>query len=131
MHARRLTAEILRYESPVQRLGYYVLEDCELGGSTVRRGDMILACVGAANRDPLVFQQPDVFDVARLSPKQHMALGKGMHYCVGGPLAVLEGTIAIPAFIAAFPSSTLVEREPVWAPTSSHRRPLRLLVTTR
>ncbi len=131
VHLRRLTAEILRYESPVQRLGYYVLEDCELGGSSLRRGDMILACVGAANRDPQIFSQPDVFDITRSSDKQHMALGKGMHYCVGGPLAVLEGTIAIPAFIAAFPSSTLAEPEPAWAPTSSHRRPLRLLVTTR
>ena len=92
---------------------------------------MILACVGAANRDPQIFSQPDVFDITRSSDKQHMALGKGMHYCVGGPLAVLEGTIAIPAFIAAFPSSTLAEPEPAWAPTSSHRRPLRLLVTTR
>lgn len=131
VNVRRLTAEILRFESPVQRLGYYVQEDCQLGGAELKRGDQILACVGSANRDPQIFPAPDVFDERRSPAKQHMALGKGIHYCVGGPLALLEGHIAIPAFIKAFPEASLLDSEPVWAPTSSHRRPLRMMVALR
>lgn len=113
--------EIMRYESPVQRVGYITQVETELGGVALRPGDVVLAGLGAANRDPAVFADPERLDLTRNAAK-HLALGRGIHYCIGGPLALLEGSIAIPAFLQRFPALELVSDEPAWAPTSAHRR---------
>ncbi|WP_262402988.1 cytochrome P450 [Actinomadura sp. CNU-125] len=67
--------------------------DVNIGGELIRRGDQILLCLGAANRDPEVFAEPDEFDLAR-NATEHLAFGHGMHGCLGGVLAELQAGVA-------------------------------------
>lgn len=85
--------EMLRYESPVQRGTFrHATEPLEIRGRTIGRGEMVAALIGAANRDPDVFPDPDRFDIAR-SPNRHLAFGVGMHACLGAMLARAEARI--------------------------------------
>lgn len=86
--------ELLRYDPPVQLTARSALDDVELAGRLIERGQMILMLVGAANRDPDVFPDPDRLDLTR-KPERHLAFGLGIHYCLGAPLARLEGQIAL------------------------------------
>jgi cytochrome P450 len=87
--------ECLRYDGPVERaLNRWAAVDVELGGHTIRRGDGVIVILGSANRDPERFPDPDVIDLDRDDTK-HVAFGRGSHYCLGAPLARLEGEIAI------------------------------------
>lgn len=87
-------AEALRYDSPLQLTKRLALVDTEIGGRQVRAGDELLLCLGAANRDPAVFDRPDEFDLGRTGGG-HLAFGHGMHGCLGGPLAQAQAEIAI------------------------------------
>jgi P450-derived glycosyltransferase activator len=87
--------ETLRYDPPVQRTVRCALTDVELDGQLVRRGQFVVTLIGAANRDPEAYADPDVFDIQRRSPVDHLAFSSGIHYCVGAPLARLEATIAL------------------------------------
>jgi cytochrome P450 PksS len=101
---RTAVEEMLRYESPVENtLSRWAMEDIEIGGVTIPRGDIVLATVLGANRDPSVFPNPDAFDITR-DPNKHIAFGNGIHYCLGAPLARMEGAIAINAMLAALPN---------------------------
>jgi cytochrome P450 len=92
--APRVVEETLRFDPPVQRTSRYALEDLELAGTTVRKGQEVTILLGAANRDPLVYENPDVFDIHRDPGAEHLAFSSGIHYCIGAPLARLEATIA-------------------------------------
>jgi cytochrome P450 len=72
----------------------------------MRRGDYVLQMLGAANRDPAVFDQPDDFQITR-QPNRHLAFGTGAHQCAGMALARLEGAVAISRFLARFPDYAL------------------------
>lgn len=85
--------EMLRYESPAPYIGRLATEDFELHGQTLRRGEPIILLLGAANRDPEVFHQPDDLDLRR-HPNPHLAFGFGHHTCLGAPLARFEAQIA-------------------------------------
>ena len=99
--------EMLRYESPVSSTSMrWALEDVVLHGQVVPRGEMVLASLLAANRDPDVFENPDTFDIRR-NPNKHMAFGYGIHYCLGAPLARMEGAIAINSLFQRFPNLQL------------------------
>jgi cytochrome P450 len=93
--------EMLRYESPFQRNMRRVALDVAVGGKLLRRGDLVLQILGAANRDPAVFPAPDRFDIAR-QPNRHLAFGFGIHFCVGAPLARLEALIALGTMLRRF-----------------------------
>ncbi len=94
--------EILRYEGPVEiPMLRWAFEDVEIGGVTIPQGDVVVPCLMAANRDPAVFANPDTFDITR-QPNPHIAFGFGIHYCLGAPLARLEGTIALTRLLARF-----------------------------
>jgi cytochrome P450 len=92
--------EFLRYDSPVQFMGRIAPEDVECGGQPIRRGDLVLPVLAAANRDHGHFPEPDRLDVTR-QPNHHLALGHGHHYCAGAPLARLEGRIAFTLMLTA------------------------------
>lgn len=87
--------ETLRYDPPVQRTVRCALQDVDLDGHPVRRGQYVVTLIGAANRDPEAFADPETFDIARASPADHLAFSSGIHYCVGQPLARLEATVAL------------------------------------
>jgi cytochrome P450 len=119
--------EILRYESPIQRGWRRVAEDVELRGRSLKAGDLVYYMFGAANRDPDVFPDAERFDLER-SQNRHIAFGYGIHFCVGAPLARLEGSIALTTLFRRFPDIALTDDPVVWQPSVHVRCPLRLMV---
>ncbi|MEV4218880.1 cytochrome P450 [Nonomuraea sp. NPDC049725] len=108
---QQVVEEVLRYDPPVQLTMRVTLEDVELAGTAVPAGSAVLALVGAANRDPAAFADPDRFDVER-TPGRHLAFGLGIHFCLGAPLARLEGEIALRALAQAAPKLELADPAP-------------------
>jgi cytochrome P450 len=103
--------EVLRFESSNQLGNRITTQAVEVGGVHMAAGTQITLCIGAANRDPAQFSEPDRMDIAR-SPNRHLAFGSGPHQCAGMNLARLEGSIAISRFLARFPDYRLAG-EPV------------------
>jgi cytochrome P450 len=103
--------EFLRFEPSNQLGNRRTLQACNLGGVDLPAGTLITLCIAAANRDPAVFEQPDVLDIERTANK-HLAFGFGIHQCAGLSLARLEGRIAIGRFVQRFPGYRLTA-EPV------------------
>ena len=101
--------EMLRYDSPVIQTGRIATEDVELGGRHIAKGASISLSLGAANRDPGVYQEPDKFDIER-ADTQHLAFGGGVHLCLGHSLARLQTQIAISRLLEAFPDLRLASR---------------------
>ncbi|MES2937637.1 MAG: cytochrome P450 [Pseudomonadota bacterium] len=100
--------EFLRFESSNQLGNRRALRACEVGGTALPEGALVTLCIGAANRDPAQFAQPDTLDLAREN-NRHLAFGFGIHQCAGLSLARLEGRIAIGRFLARFPGYRLTE----------------------
>ena len=103
--------ESLRFDSPVQTTFRRVRADCAVNGVEVRARDNVAVLVGAANRDPEVFEEPDRLDVGR-AHCPHLSLGRGIHHCLGGLLARLEGRIAFEMLLDRFARIELVGRRP-------------------
>jgi cytochrome P450 len=103
--------ELLRFDGPVNPgLTRFALEDLEIGGVRIPRGEMVLLAIAAADRDPRRYPDPDRLDVGAVDPG-HLAFGHGMHYCLGAPLARLEGQIAFTAMLTRLPGLALAARE--------------------
>lgn len=99
--------EMLRFTNPVHQIApRYALEDVELGGQHIPKGGTVIVGVASANRDETAFVNAHAFDIAR-NPNPHIAFGLGIHYCLGAPLARLEGKIAFDALLARFPNLSL------------------------
>lgn len=99
--------ELLRFESPVERsLTRWAATDVELGGHTIRRGELVIAVLGSANRDPARFAESDSFDLGR-SDTKHVGFGRGSHYCLGAPLARVETEIALRTLFDRLPALRL------------------------
>lgn len=99
--------ELLRYDSPVERaLTRWVAQDVELAGKSLKRGDLIIAVPASANRDETHFDNPTELRFDRKT-NAHIAFGKGVHYCLGSPLARLEGEIALNTLFRRLPGLTL------------------------
>ncbi|UOQ43281.1 cytochrome P450 [Halobacillus salinarum] len=106
--------ECLRYYSPVDfSTARWAEEELTLRGRTIKRGDLVLASLSSANRDEKKFDNPDEFDITR-KPNSHIAFGYGIHFCLGAPLARLEGKIAFQKLLTAFPHIKLAEKRPEW-----------------
>lgn len=112
--------ELLRLDSPVQAAGRTATADQTIAGVDIRRGETVLVCVAAANRDPAVYDDPGVFRPGRPGPAP-LTFGHGAHYCLGTPLARLEITTALRHILRRRP--TLVDR-PTWRDTPAIRGPL-------
>lgn len=98
--------EILRYDNPVQITYRSALEDAEIKGKTIRKGDLVNTILGSANRDPERFNNPNTFDITR-SEGRHLSFGLGIHYCIGAPLVKLEAEIAFETILRRFPNMKL------------------------
>ena len=106
--------EVLRYRSPVQWMFRASLCDVAMHGQVIPAGKLVLPVVGAANRDPKVFANPDRFEITR-NPNPHIAFGHGIHFCLGAPLARLEARIALPDLFARLTNLEIVSADP-WKP---------------
>ena len=102
--------ELLRYDGPVEKsTERFAREDVELGGQLIPRGEMVLLVIAAADRDPARFDDPDALDITR-EDTRHLAFGKGIHHCLGAPLARMEGQIAISTLLRRMPNLRLKEQ---------------------
>ena len=102
--------ELLRYYSPVEMATErYPREDVPIAGTTIPRGALVHAVIGSANRDERQFPNPEVLELAR-EPNRHLAFGQGVHFCLGAPLARLEGQIAINTLLRRLPDLRLAVR---------------------
>jgi cytochrome P450 len=119
--------ESIRFNGAVQFLTRVALEDLEVGGQIIRRGQVLYLLVGAANRDPAHFPDPDRFDVAR-TPGKHVAFGLGGHYCLGAPLARLQGQVALRALLDRLPGLHLTGGTPRYRANFMLRGPQALSV---
>jgi cytochrome P450 len=117
--------EMLRLEPPVQLMARTVRVPVRFGQHTLRAGEGVFLSIAAANRDPEVFERPDVLDPRRRS--RNVAFGAGIHYCVGARLARLEAQVALATVLERLPKISLVE-EPQWQPTIATRALQRLVV---
>ena len=112
--------ELLRYDSPVQRTARIPSTDVTIEGHTLPRGTMVVAAIGAANRDPAHFVDPDRLDISRRD-NRHVSFGFGIHFCLGAPLARLEGQVALGTLIRRAPHLQQASEELEWRESSTLR----------
>ncbi|MGH7348747.1 MAG: cytochrome P450 [Candidatus Rokuibacteriota bacterium] len=103
--------ELLRFDGPVQRTARIPSEDVTIGGQTIGKGEMVMPFLGAADRDPTQFPDPDRLDITR-ADNRHIAFGMGIHFCLGAPLARMEGQIAINTLLGRLPKLALATDRP-------------------
>lgn len=104
--ARSAVEETLRFDPPVMFTGRIAMDEIPLNGITISKGAQVIVLIGAANRDETVFTDPHRFDIAR-APNPHLAFGMGIHFCLGAPLARVEGEIALATIARRLPSMKL------------------------
>jgi cytochrome P450 len=112
--------EMLRFESPVQSTARWADRDVDVCGVTVPKGALVVTFIGGANRDPEVFENPDVFDVRRPNARDHLSFSAGVHYCIGAALARAEGRIGLQRLFERYPDLELAG-EPTLRPTRTLR----------
>ncbi|WP_346109585.1 cytochrome P450, partial [Nonomuraea maheshkhaliensis] len=121
--------ELLRLESPIPFTARVTTEEVRLDGGVIPAGARVLALVGAANRDPAVFAEPDGLVVSR-SPNPHLAFGAGTHLCLGAPLVRQAGALLLGGLLTRYPELRPVGDPPVWAPSMVPRRLTGFTLTT-
>jgi cytochrome P450 len=119
--------EFLRYEAPTQRGIRTVREDFEIDGFKIKAGEILHLMIGAANRDPEQFDDPDRLDITR-NPNRHVTLGHGVHYCLGASLARMELRAAVGSFIERFPDYRLATDNILFMDRTASRRPTSIVV---
>ena len=100
--------ETLRYDGPVHCVLRVTTEDVEVGGTLIKARTPVHVVVGAANRDPAVFQEPDRFDIMR-EPNDHLGLGEGIHFCIGAAPARVQAKVAVQMLLERFPHLRLLD----------------------
>jgi hypothetical protein len=108
------------YDNPVQIVWRVATEDLEIGGKQIRRGQVINLLIGAANRDPAQFPDPDRLDFSRLE-NRHAGFGFGIHFCLGAPLSRLEGEIALNTVLHRLPNLRLEMEALEWQESPTFR----------
>lgn len=109
--------EMLRYDSPVQLTSRIAMQDIEFNGQHIKRAQQVATLLGAANRDALMFADPDTLDITRSNAGQHIGFGNGIHYCLGAPLARMEAEIAFSTMLRRLPSLSLTDEAPTYRET--------------
>lgn len=120
--------EALRFDSSIQKQSRIAGEDIDIHGQKIKKGDYVHFMIGAANRDPLRFSNPERFDITR-KDSGNVSFGHGIHFCIGAPLARLEARIAIRHLIERMPRIKVIEPLPRYAELFAVRKPLQLWVT--
>jgi pimeloyl-[acyl-carrier protein] synthase len=120
--------ELLRYESPIQYTSRLAPDDLELGGKTIRKRQAVIAVMGAANRDPERYPDPDRLDITR-KDNRHLAFAWGAHFCFGAPLARVEGHVAFETMLRRMPDMKLVPGPASWRANMGFRGLTTLPVT--
>ena len=105
--------EMLRYDNPVQITYRAALEDADIRGKRIRKGDLVNSIVGSANRDPRRFSNPDQFNITR-NEGRHLGFGLGIHFCIGAPLVRLEAEIVFDTILRRFPGIRLATETLEW-----------------
>ena len=105
--------EALRFEGSVTMVGRHTVEPFEIGDLVIPPEQVLYFILGAANRDPAVFNEPERFDIGR-AHNPHLAFGAGIHFCLGAPLARLEGEIAFERLLRRYPALELTDPAPRW-----------------
>jgi len=123
---RNAVEEMLRWDGPSLSTVRVAAEDFEMRGKTIRKGDRVFLLNAAADRDPEVFEDPDRFDIRRPEASRHVSFGWGIHFCIGAPLARLEGEVAFPRLVERLGAFTLAEDDPPWSDSLLARGLLRL-----
>jgi cytochrome P450 len=118
--------EALRYDAPLQYLPRVALQDLRFGDEVVHAGESVIIFIGAANRDPSVFPDPDTFTIQRAGQGRHLALAFGPHFCLGASLARLEGEIALGTLARRFPDARLLDDEVRYGGSAMLRKVLEL-----
>jgi cytochrome P450 len=113
--------EMLRFYPPVNRTARVLVDDLELYGTTLKKGQIIILMLGAGNRDPRVFERPDSFDITRPRSGKILSFGAGHHFCVGSHLARLEAKIAIQSLLKELPGMSLDRDSIAWRGESRFR----------
>ncbi len=111
--AETAVEELLRYDGPVGSVARSVLEDVEIGGKTIEKGQRVFCMLNAANHDPHHFDNPGILDIRR-EKNRHLIFGYGIHFCVGAPLARMEARCALPAMMRRMKAIELGDGPPVW-----------------
>ncbi|GAA3572382.1 cytochrome P450 [Amycolatopsis ultiminotia] len=117
--AENAVEEVLRFDSPVQLTTRFARRPTAIGGFDAPEGSQVVVLLGAANRDPSVHPDPDVFDPSR-EPGRHLAFGQGIHFCLGAPLARMEGRVVFRELARRIPALRLAGT-PEWNPTTTLR----------
>ena len=118
--ARNMVEETLRYWGPVDFIGRRTaLEDMDIAGTPIARGDQVAVGLASANHDPERFAEPHTFDITRADANRHIAFGKGIHVCLGAPLARVEGQVAFETLVRRYPDlrSAVPADEITWSPS--------------
>ncbi|MEO3786693.1 cytochrome P450 [Actinocorallia sp. B10E7] len=113
--AGRLVEEVLRYEGPLRMTARVALEDVEIAGRTIAKGQTAIVIPQAVNADPDAYPDPEAFRLDREQPRTHHTFGGGIHFCLGAPLARLEGEIAFRKLFERFPDLRLASDAPEWS----------------
>ena len=122
--------EIIRYDTPIQMITRWAYADIEIGNQLIKRGDSVGIMLGSANRDPLRFENPEVFDIQRQDTK-NAGFGGGIHYCLGSALARAEGQIALNVLLNRLPEFRLISDNIDWANNIIFHGPNHLPVSLR
>jgi cytochrome P450 len=121
--------EVLRYRSPFPRMGRLTTRDADVGGRTIPAGRLVVPWIGAANRDPAQFPEPECFDTHR-ARNNHLSFGHGIHFCIGAPLARLESRIALRLLLERYShldvDGTKVEHHNPWVMVAVRRLGVRV-----
>ncbi|NUU20767.1 MAG: cytochrome P450 [Streptomycetaceae bacterium] len=112
--------ELMRYDSPVQFTARTARTDLDVHGHRIRSGDTVLLLVGAGNRDPRVYAEPDRLDLTRRA-RDHLSFGYGAHYCLGAPLALLTSEVVLDTLLRRRPALRAADEPPSWRPTINFR----------
>lgn len=112
--------ELLRYETPAQFIGRVAQDATSIGGVPIRKNDGVLLMLGAANRDPDQFEEPDRVDIRR-HPNPHLVFGKGRHTCIGASFATMQFAVALRVILDQLPNLELASEKQTWVPRLGHR----------